>query len=67
MFARVRKALTAAFWGGLSAVGAAFVYTGAPTRDQVGQMIGVFIAAAVVTGLATYNAKPNAPALPPTP
>jgi hypothetical protein len=64
MLGRIRKALVAGFWGGLSAVGAAFVYTGAPTRDQVGQMLGVFIVGAAVTGFATWKAKPNAPALP---
>lgn len=62
--ARIRKALAAAFWGGLTAVGTSFVFTGAPTRDQVGKMIGAFIAGAVVTGLGTWKAKANAPSLP---
>lgn len=64
MLARIRKALVAGFWGGLSAVGAGFVFTGAPTKDQVGQLLGLFVSGAVITGFATWKAKPNAPALP---
>lgn len=60
MYKRVRKAMTAAFWGGLSAVGASFVFTGAPTRDQVSKMIGAFIVGAAATGYATWQTKPNA-------
>jgi len=60
---RIRKALVAGFWGGLTAVGTTFVFTGAPTREQVSKMIGAFIAGAAVTGFATWKAKPNAPAL----
>lgn len=63
MLAHIRKAIVAGLCGGASAVGASFVYTGAPTREQVGQMIGVFIVGAAVTGYATYRAKPNAPAI----
>jgi uncharacterized membrane protein YjjB (DUF3815 family) len=61
MLARIRKALVAGFWGGLSAVGASFVFTGAPTRDQVGKMVGAFVAGALATGYATFWAKANAP------
>jgi hypothetical protein len=60
---RINKALTAAFWGGVSAVGTSFAFTGMPTRDQVGEMVGAFIVGAAVTGFATWKAKPNAPAL----
>lgn len=62
MLARIRKAITAGIWGGLSAVGASFVFTGAPTKDQISQMIGAFIVGAAATGYATYRTKPNAPA-----
>lgn len=61
---RINKALTAGFWGGVSAVGASFVFTGAPTRDQVSKMVGAFIVGAAATGYATWQAKPNAPKLP---
>lgn len=57
---RARKALVAGFFGGLSAVGTSFVFTGAPTKDQIGQMIGAFIVGSAVTGFATFRAKPNA-------
>lgn len=60
---RINKALVAGFWGGVTAVGTSFVFTGAPTRDQVGQMIGAFVVGAAATGFATWKAKPNAPAL----
>jgi hypothetical protein len=63
MLARIRKALVAGFWGGATAVGTTFVFTGAPTKDQVSKMLGAFVAGAVVTGYATFQAK-NAPALP---
>jgi hypothetical protein len=63
MLKRIRKAIVAGLWGGLSAVGAGFVFTGAPTKEQVGQLAGLFVSGAVITGLATWKAKPNAPAL----
>lgn len=62
MAKRVRKAIVAGFGGGLSAVGASFVFTGAPTRDQVTKMVGTFIVGFGVTALATWKVK-NAPAL----
>lgn len=63
MITRVRKAVVAGFWGGLSAAGAGFVFTGAPTKDQVAQLFGLFLSGAVVTGFATWKTKPNAPAV----
>jgi uncharacterized membrane protein YjjB (DUF3815 family) len=63
MLARIRKAIVAGIWGGLTAVGTSFVFTGAPTRDQIGQMLGAFIVGAAATGFATWKAKPNAPAV----
>ena len=63
MAKRIRKAIVGGFWGGVSAVGAGFTFTGAPTRDQIGQLLGTFIVAAAVTGFAVWKSKPNAPAL----
>ena len=60
MWARARKALVAGFWGGVSAAESGFVFTGAPTRDQVGALFGLFVGGAVLTFSATYRAKPNA-------
>lgn len=63
MAKRINKALVAGFWGGVSSVGASFVFTGAPTRDQVSAIIGAFVVGAAVTGYATWKAKPNTPPL----
>jgi hypothetical protein len=62
MLARIRKAITAGVWGGLSAAASTIVITGAPTKDDVSKALGAFIVGAAVTGYATYRAKPNAPA-----
>ena len=37
-------------------------FAGAPTKDDVSKALGAFIIGAAVTGYATYQAKPNAPA-----
>lgn len=63
MAKRIRKALVGGFWGGVSAVGAGVTFTGAPTKDQVGQLIGTFLVGAAVTGFSVWKTKPNAPAL----
>lgn len=57
---RFNKAITAAFWGGVAAVGTGFTFTGAPTKDQVGKLIGLFIAGAFLAGFPTAAAKKNA-------
>lgn len=62
MAKRIRKSIVAGFGGGLSAVGSAFVFTGAPTRDQVQSMVGAFIVGFGVTAWATWRI-PNAPSL----
>ena len=56
---RCRKSIVAGFGGGLSAAGSAFVFTGAPTRDQVSKLIGAFIVGFGVTAWATWRV-PNA-------
>ena len=62
MIAKIRKAIVAGLWGGLSAVAGTVAITGAPTKDDASKALGAFIVGAAVTGYATYRAKPNAPA-----
>jgi hypothetical protein len=56
---RIRKSIVAGLGGGLTAIGTSFVFTGAPTRDQVSKMIGSFIVGFGVTAWATWRV-PNA-------
>lgn len=60
MFSRIRKAVVGGLAAGISAVASSFVYTGAPTKDDVAKMLGTFIVAAVVGGYAVYQTPKNA-------
>lgn len=57
---RAKKAIVAGFGAGLTAVGTTVVFTGLPTRDDVGKALGAFIVGFGVTAWATFRAK-NAP------
>jgi hypothetical protein len=57
---KFKKAVHGAIWAGLAAAGSGFVFTGAPTKEQVGQLIGTFIAGAFVGFLGVYRAPANA-------
>jgi hypothetical protein len=58
---RVRKAVAGALGAGVAAVISGFTFTGAPTKDQVGQLIGTFVAGAFVGFVTVWSAPPNAP------
>lgn len=58
---RIRKAVGGGFGAGLAALGAGFTFTGAPTKEQVGQLIGTFIGGFFVGFVTTYSAPANAP------
>lgn len=57
MLARIRKAVVAGLFAGVSAGAATLVQTGAPTEDQVTKALGIALAAAVVTGIATFKTR----------
>jgi uncharacterized membrane protein YjjB (DUF3815 family) len=60
---RTRKAIAGGFSTGIGAVLSGFVFTGAPTKDQVGALIGAFIVGFVGGFYTVWKTKPNAPAL----
>lgn len=60
---RVRKAIAGGLTGGIAAVGSAFVFTGAPTKAQVTQMIGAFIVGFAGGFYAVFKTPANAPAV----
>ena len=64
MVKRFRKAIAGGWAGGVAAVSAGFVFTGLPTRDQIGQLIGVFIVGFVLGAVGVAAAPANAPKLP---
>lgn len=58
---KVRKALAGGLSAGIAAVGAGFVFTGAPTTEQVGTLLGTFLGAFFVGFVGVYMAPANAP------
>lgn len=59
MLARIRKAVIAGLGAGLAAAVAVAAKAGTLDRATVSQMIGAFVVAAAITGLATWRV-PNA-------
>jgi hypothetical protein len=61
MLARIRKALVAGGGAGLAAAGSWVAASGLPTdADAVGQVAGVFLAAALPVGWATWRVRNKA-------
>ncbi len=56
---KVRKAIAGGIYTGIAAIGTGFVYTGAPTQAQVGQLIGLFAGGFFLGFLGVYNAPAN--------
>jgi fucose permease len=54
---RARKSIVAGLGAGLTAVGSTFVFTGAPTKDDVSKALGVFIVGFGVTAWATFKTR----------
>lgn len=56
---RVRKAIAGGITGGVAAIGAGFTFTGAPTQEQVGQLLGLFAGGFFLGFMGVYNAPAN--------
>jgi hypothetical protein len=56
---KVRKALAGGFSAGVAAVATGFTFTGAPTTDQVGQLLGLFVGGFFVGFVTVYAAPAN--------
>lgn len=59
MFGRVRKAVAGGFAGGISSALTGFVFTGAPTKDQVAKLLGMFLVGFAGGSYAVWQTKPN--------
>lgn len=60
---RTRKAIAGGISTGVGSALTGFVFTGAPTRDQVGKLLGAFIVGFAGGFYAVWRTKPNAPAV----
>jgi hypothetical protein len=56
---KVRKAIAGGISGGLAAVGTGFAFTGAPTKEQIGNLVGLFAGGFFLGFVAVYMAKAN--------
>lgn len=56
---RVSKAIAGGFAAGVAAIGTGFVFTGAPTKGQVGTLIGTFVGGFFVGFVTTWAAPAN--------
>lgn len=60
---RTRKAIAGGISAGIAAAASGFVFTGAPTRDQVAKLVGSFIVGFAGGFYIVWKTKPNAPAI----